>query len=252
MVKMKKAIVFLLAAVITVSVFYMPTNGAFDQHNESTPSGSSLDKDAVSGRDHGEVVNTKYSGYNRQDARAYANRWYNDYNDQYHKYSADCANFVSQCLAAGGIPMNEAWYSCRITDNDKDTSKEEMSNEASVDSDFHVGEPWRLAKKEYEYFKDAEYGYRNGDVIEITSTQDIPSVLARCAAEGIPIQTGDLMFFAYKGEGEGGVHHAAMISYADLNCIKYTSHTDPQFDKDLSGHLTKNNVFIIRLHDSNE
>lgn len=26
-------------------------------------------------------------------------------------YRADCANFVSQCLSAGGIKMNSSWYS---------------------------------------------------------------------------------------------------------------------------------------------
>jgi len=60
------------------------------------------------------------------------------------------------------------------------------------------------------------------------------------------------MYFAHKGQGEDGVHHATMISYADLNCIKYTAHTDPQFDEDLrNNHLEDDDVFIIRMKNKN-
>lgn len=55
---------------------------------------------------------------------------------------------------------------------------------------------------------------------------------------------------------ESGVHHAIMISYADLN---YTAHTDPRLDEDLTNkdkeghdHLYSEDVFIIRMHNSNE
>lgn len=43
--------------------------------------------------------------YNRQQAVQYAERWWNDYNPAYRKFTDDCTNFVSQCLRAGGAPM---------------------------------------------------------------------------------------------------------------------------------------------------
>lgn len=55
--------------------------------------------------------------YNRNKAKEYAERWWNDYNPRFRKFSVDCTNFVSQCLYAGGFPMQDSgsrnrgwWY----------------------------------------------------------------------------------------------------------------------------------------------
>ena len=44
--------------------------------------------------------------YNRFSAVRYAEIWWNSYNPAFKKFEVDCTNFVSQCLFAGGIPMN--------------------------------------------------------------------------------------------------------------------------------------------------
>ncbi|AXI08655.1 hypothetical protein CUC15_06900 [Oceanobacillus zhaokaii] len=63
-----------------------------------------------------EVNNARFS-YDRLAAVKYAERWWNDYNPKYHKFTVDCTNFISQCLFAGGVPMHGArvrgrgwWY----------------------------------------------------------------------------------------------------------------------------------------------
>lgn len=43
--------------------------------------------------------------YDRNAAVAYANLWWDGYNPAYPKFDNDCANYVSQCLRAGGVPM---------------------------------------------------------------------------------------------------------------------------------------------------
>lgn len=43
--------------------------------------------------------------YNREKAVAYANTWWNKGNPRYPYFENDCANYVSQCLRAGGAPM---------------------------------------------------------------------------------------------------------------------------------------------------
>lgn len=43
--------------------------------------------------------------YNRQAAVEYANKWWNAYNPNYPHFDNDCANYVSQCLRAGGAPL---------------------------------------------------------------------------------------------------------------------------------------------------
>ncbi|MDQ0205250.1 amidase domain-containing protein [Alkalicoccobacillus murimartini] len=46
--------------------------------------------------------------YNRREAVRYAERWWNDYNPTYNKFTDNCTNFISQCLHAGGAPMNRS------------------------------------------------------------------------------------------------------------------------------------------------
>lgn len=43
--------------------------------------------------------------YNREAAVAYANKWWNGRNPEFHSFDVDCTNFISQCLLAGGAPM---------------------------------------------------------------------------------------------------------------------------------------------------
>jgi glucan-binding YG repeat protein len=54
-------------------------------------------------------------GYNYQISKAvsYADRYWKHYNHSYHNYAnegGDCANFVSQCLYAGGMPRTDDWF----------------------------------------------------------------------------------------------------------------------------------------------
>jgi len=53
--------------------------------------------------------------YDRAAAAAYADRYALDYNPAYVRFSADCANFASQCANAGGMPKtpgtgSDAWW----------------------------------------------------------------------------------------------------------------------------------------------
>ena len=55
-------------------------------------------------------ANVNAQTYNPKNAVAYAKEWCNKRNtDQYNDYSGqggDCANFVSQCLKAGGLDLS--------------------------------------------------------------------------------------------------------------------------------------------------
>ena len=51
--------------------------------------------------------------YNASAAANYAKQYWSNYNPKYSNYNSiggDCANFVSQCLLAGGFSMDNAWY----------------------------------------------------------------------------------------------------------------------------------------------
>ena len=61
--------------------------------------------------------------YNRAAAVQYANRWAYFRNPEYYDFSAiggDCTSFASQCILAGGAPMNYTpdfgWYYRNLND----------------------------------------------------------------------------------------------------------------------------------------
>ena len=60
-----------------------------------------------------EVVDAASAGYAYSPAKAaaYADKYWKKYNRSYKEYrGVDCANFVSQCLYAGGMPKTDDWY----------------------------------------------------------------------------------------------------------------------------------------------
>ncbi|RCX16225.1 putative amidase-like protein [Fontibacillus phaseoli] len=46
------------------------------------------------------------SPYRREDAVLYADRWWDGFNPEFAAFEVDCTNYISQCLFAGGGPIN--------------------------------------------------------------------------------------------------------------------------------------------------
>lgn len=44
--------------------------------------------------------------YRREDAVLYADRWWDSFNPEFTAFEVDCTNYISQCLFAGGAPIN--------------------------------------------------------------------------------------------------------------------------------------------------
>jgi hypothetical protein len=79
--------------------------------------GPFLNPDVLSARH----MPTRNITYNRMKAKQYADTWWNQGNPEFIEFDVDCTNYVSQCLYAGGIPMNYTgnrasgwWYKGRI------------------------------------------------------------------------------------------------------------------------------------------
>ena len=63
-------------------------------------------------------LQSRSSAFYQTSAVAYAKKYYKEYNPEYPDWNTDCANFVSQCLVAGGLAMESGnsnsalnWYS---------------------------------------------------------------------------------------------------------------------------------------------
>ena len=52
------------------------------------------------------VFATSAAAYTRSTATADAESWWSTYNTFWVRYDNDCANFVSQAIFAGGVPVN--------------------------------------------------------------------------------------------------------------------------------------------------
>src|SRR5690606_38990219 len=49
---------------------------------------------------------SRKAAYDRRRAVAYAEKYWNSANPNFLEFEVDCTNYVSQCLLAGGAPMN--------------------------------------------------------------------------------------------------------------------------------------------------
>ncbi len=54
----------------------------------------------------GSLGNPRGALYRREEAAAYADRWWQEGNPEFETFAVDCTNYVSQCLFAGGAPIN--------------------------------------------------------------------------------------------------------------------------------------------------
>jgi hypothetical protein len=177
--------------------------------------------------------------YNRQAAVKYAYKWYNKKNKKYYSYTRnDCANFVSQCLYAGGIKMNSKWHSYR-----KKKKNWGVNPRSWFDYRFRwkwdVASAWRLAEKQFNYFKNPTYNISS--VVTITKS-DLKEKAKKSA-----IQVGDLMYFA--GESGTDIHHATIITKIDKKAGKifYSAHTAAQKNKNVAEKIKNEKLKVIRI-----
>ena len=87
--------------------------------------------------------------YNANDAVQYAKNWYNGFNPKYANYDGqggDCANFVSQCLIAGGQSLSGCvtdGYGCvpSVANLKTCLTKKGWKNSSGVPAGFKAGYP---------------------------------------------------------------------------------------------------------------
>lgn len=173
------------------------------------------------------------TGHTPSKAVAYARKWANSYNGDYPNYSsdqADCTNFVSQCLAAGGIELdggeNKApgtyetttqWY-CRpvgIWDH-------------TAIRDFAVSTTWVRVSDFNTYFSNVAKSKTIKTIHE--------ALISACAA-------GDVVQFAHATTGE--VYHSVIITSKTTSDAKYCGHSNPRYDYSVKNVSATNNKFVL-------
>ncbi|HEX7056639.1 MAG TPA: amidase domain-containing protein [Bacilli bacterium] len=95
-------------------------NGAIERQNDREEGGKQKSV-SVPYLNQSVFAGGRMKSYDRQKAKWYADRWWNGRNPDFADMEVDCSNFISQCLFAGGAPMNYTgtrdtgwWYKGRV------------------------------------------------------------------------------------------------------------------------------------------
>ena len=192
------------------------------------------------------IMGTDYSGhkmafiYGRKSAHSYAMKWWNDFNPMFFHYkNTDCANFVSQCLFAGGIVMTHAWYSYRY--NTWLSSFTLIPNNQRYRWD--VSKAWQFANEHYKYFKRQSFVKCN---VVIRNKSVIRSILKNRKND---IKLSDPIYFDKNSDGRPD--HVGIISKITDKEIYYAGHTNPQREKKISSYFDghkKGRVYILHIN----
>ena len=144
--------------------------------------------------------------YNRKFAVNYARRWAYLRNNQYPWFiRGDCTNFVSQCLHAGGILMNDDWFYLYSARNKK----------------WKHSNYWSVASQNMAYFYRSKYVRKHKSFnLHKTNMSSQINIIKK-----YNIKSGDLLYFDF--DGDGVYTHAAIISSVNAG-IKYCVHTKKQ------------------------
>lgn len=142
------------------------------------------------------------SGYNPYGAVEYANRWVSktasggsDYSNYYNyteyatNHGADCTNYVSQCMYAGGVPMDNKWW---------------------YDKDYLWSYEWFSANAHFEHFSASNTYYEN-----ITSSTNI-----------VP---GNPMYYDYLNNDGWYDHAAICVGYNSNGVPIVNSHSNDYY-----------------------
>lgn len=140
-----------------------------------------------------------YSTYNRMNAKAYIDRWWNDKNPAFLFFSkGDCCNFASQVVNAGGVSQdNPNWYMQPSIYNTINYSTSWINN-ISFNDYFRGKEYYFCSAKGSDIVNNLSYYYNllwAGDIIQIGGTADNNSPWHAYEVSGFSV--GDVIMSAH-------------------------------------------------------
>ncbi len=166
----------------------------------------------------------KYFTYNRAAAVEYARKYNEEYNPKYPQYDANCTNYVSQCLVAGGLPMDGTWKITWIPFLGRKTTR-----------------AWDNARQHYYYFSNPQNGFVN-ETYTVTNTQ-----VSELANSG-KVQPGDIIYFS-RGESTEEIFHSAIIVRVEDGEIYYMNNTGPTGERKASENSDITYMHIVTIKD---
>ncbi|MNJ43503.1 putative amidase domain protein [compost metagenome] len=141
---------------------------------------------------------SRSTAYRREDAVLYADRWWESFNPEFSAFEVDCTNYISQCLFAGGAPINY-------------TGKREYG--------------WWY--KGYVGGREAwSYSWSVANALERLLTYSKSGLRAEAVERPEQLQLGDVII--YDWDGDGGFQHSTIVTAFDAGGMPLVNaHTTP-------------------------
>ncbi|MBU2700526.1 hypothetical protein Ga0466249_001618 [Sporomusaceae bacterium BoRhaA] len=198
----------------------------------------------LSSADLGDDGESETAKLNRQNAVQYAldHAMDTSHHDGFHYFSADtgggsdCANFVSQCLWAGGRAMTDEWNWKGITYEGYRAWFGKITVNATP--------AWINPDPLYRYFSKLENSY---GVSYLTSVDEISTIAA-------DVKPGDVIAFNNLGENvpKGQINHVAIVDSIENGEIYYCGHTTNRKHRSLREVFTEDkyqgDIYFIHIN----
>lgn len=161
--------------------------------------------------------------------------WIKANKKQYPKFPLDCANFVSQCLYAGGVPMDEkkGWYCYK--------------------KGFHIvqykrykcGTAWSAVPEQRNWLLNCRYF--SGKTIDIMGEEKIAMV-------SMFVKPGDIAYMVTSNRRKGDFTHAVIITDVENKRIFYAGHSESRrryslsryFEGKVKGHVRRVRFYLMK------
>lgn len=160
----------------------------------------------------------KVAGYSGSQAASYATQYADSYNSAYPHYSADCANFVSQCVYWGGLSMNGSSVNVGVHDS--------TSNWYCIYINSILG--IRRYAVTTSWIRVADFNTYFGTVGTKTTKTTISALVSACAV-GDPVQLAD--------KTTGTAYHTIIISGKNSSTAYFCGHTNSRNNANVYDYL---------------
>lgn len=185
--------------------------------------------------------------YSVADAVAYARANWNGHVQAYPKFSGDCANFVSQCMLAGGVHYQDSWWIYKKMNGANLTP---TSDEIDANWDLQAiggilgagaSSPW-ISAKQFKNFWSNIVSYEDFKGSDILANPSL--VYGKDYAPGDVVQILGTNIFGAPGDAD----HTMFITGKSNNTYYLTYHSNNNLDKSLTDIITNNQDKYFRFY----
>lgn len=185
------------------------------------------EREAIAANSEAKACSASLSGYSGSQAASYAIQYASGHNSAFPHYSADCTNFVSQCLYAGGIAMDGSQSSAGTYETTSDWYCIYTNSFLGIRK-YAVTTSWMRV---------ADFKTFMSSLVSTYTKTTLSSLVSSCAV-------GDIVQLADKTTGTP--YHSIIISGKDQSTAYFCGHTNSRNNANVYNYLDEgSDEFIL-------